>query len=156
MIDSKSLIFFHRSFSRPTNFCYLRHRFLIFFNLELYFSCMLKRYRILRMHGAGLVNLWLNRFRPMPSQCMTDPTDRKEIMAQIRNPSLVNLKILYSAFLYLILGFTLSFIALSIEWVRKLYERLPHWISFIHISTILCILILRTFSHKPSKKPPVY
>lgn len=66
--------------------------------------------------------MWIDRFSPKPYQCLVDQSSRQEIMADIRNPTFVNLKSLYSAFLYLFLGFIFSFLVFLIEWIRKLHQ----------------------------------
>ena len=75
---------------------------------------------MLRMMEAGLVEHWTELYLPVPIQCIVDPNSRQAKMADIRHPALVNLQGLVPAFLFLLFGFILAFIALLAEWINKL------------------------------------
>ena len=77
-------------------------------------------YSILRMMETGLVDYWKKIYLPTPIQCMVDPSSRQAKMTDIRHPALVDLHGLVPAFLFLLFGFTLAFIALLVEWIIKL------------------------------------
>ncbi len=59
-------------------------------------------------------------YTPDPVQCMVDPSSRQAILADIRNPALVNLQGLVPAFLFLLFGFILASMALFTEWLTTL------------------------------------
>jgi len=72
------------------------------------------------MIETGLIDRWEKVYLPIPIQCLVDPSSRQAKLAEIRNPALVNLHGFVPAFLFLVFGFILAFIALSAEWVVKL------------------------------------
>jgi len=82
---------------------------------------------MLRMLETGLVDHWQKLYLPTPIQCMVDPSSRQAKLADIRNPALVDLNDLVPAFLFLLFGFILAFVALIIEWITKrdLWKLMP-------------------------------
>ena len=87
-------------------------------NLKL-MAYYIKSHRMLRMMETGLVNHWEDIYLPKPIQCMTDPSSRQAIMADIRNPALVDLVGLVPAFAFLLIGCIFAFVVLLTEWIRK-------------------------------------
>jgi len=73
--------------------------------------------RMLRMLETGLVNYWVEMYLPKPVQCLVDRSSRQAILADIRNPALVNLHGLAPAFLFLLFGLILASMALLTEWM---------------------------------------
>jgi len=69
------------------------------------------------MIETGLLDEWTKRFFPDSHNCPIDPFERKERWADIRQPDLVNLASLYSAFVCLFIGSGLSFMVFLAEWV---------------------------------------
>lgn len=72
------------------------------------------------MIQAGLVDHWIDTYKPKPAQCLLDPNSPEQIFASIRYPDYVNLKNLYSAFVTLIFGSGLTFLVFIGEWITKL------------------------------------
>jgi len=89
-------------------------------------------HRMLRMMETGLVDHWKEMYLPTPIQCLRDPSSLQAKMADIRNPALVDLHGLVPAFLFLLFGFILAFLALIIEWITKrdLWKRILLFRSF--------------------------
>jgi len=69
------------------------------------------------MIQVGLIDYWQKIYLPQPTQCMVDLSSRQAKMADIRNPALVDLHSLIPAFLFLLFGLILAFIALLAEWI---------------------------------------
>ena len=74
---------------------------------------------MLRMMETGLVDHWMETFLPKPSQCLVDSSSRQAMMNDIRNPALVDLVGLVSAFVCLLFGSIVSFIVFLAECVKK-------------------------------------
>jgi len=74
------------------------------------------------MIETGLIGHWEKIYFPAPVQCMVDPSSRQAKLADVRNPVLVNLRGLFPAFLFLLFGFSLAFIALVAEWIKKTWK----------------------------------
>ena len=72
------------------------------------------------MMEAGLVDHWKDIYLPKPVQCMVDPSSRQSKLADIRNPALVNLRGLFPAFVFLLIGVTLALTTRLVEWIKKL------------------------------------
>ena len=51
---------------------------------------------------------------------MVDPSSLQAMLADIRNPALVNLQGLVPAFVFLFIGFIIASMALLAEWIKKL------------------------------------
>ncbi len=75
--------------------------------------------RLLEIMQAGLLDYWEERFRPIPPQCQgniksCNPPDSKALKMKDHPPALT-LKNLTGAFIVLLLGFSLSFLAFLCE-----------------------------------------
>ena len=71
------------------------------------------------MIETGLVDHWREFYLPKPVQCMVDPTSRQAMMADIANPTFVDLKGLVSAFTCLLFGIIIALVAFLREWIQK-------------------------------------
>ena len=89
---------------------------------------------MLRMMETGLVDHWMETFLPKPSQCLVDSSSRQAMLDDIRNPALVDLDGLVSAFVCLLFGSILSFIVFLTECVKahQFYKSL----IFFHSATL--------------------
>lgn len=74
---------------------------------------------MLRMLETGLVDHWIDTYFPRPHPCLVDRYSRQAKMAGVRDPSLVDLNRLVPAFLFLLFGLILAFLALLAEWIKK-------------------------------------
>jgi len=77
------------------------------------------------MLEAGLVDHWKEIYLPTPIQCMIDPSSRQAKLADIHNPTLVNLHGLAPAFSFLLCGFLLAFMALLAECINSFKLAIP-------------------------------
>ena len=74
---------------------------------------------MLRMMVTGFVGHWKDIYLPKPIQCMTDLNSRQAMLADIRNPTLVDLDGLVPAFEFLFIGLLIASLVLLGEWVKK-------------------------------------
>lgn len=77
--------------------------------------------------ATGLVHHWEDVYVPRPTQCLMDPNSLQAIMADIRDPALVDLPGLVPSFLFLIFGCILSAMVLLAELINKakLWQFIP-------------------------------
>ena len=86
---------------------------------------------MLRMMVTGFVGHWKDIYLPKPIQCMTDLNSRQAMLADLRNPALVNLHGLVLAFLFLSFGFIIVLMVLFTEWIIKL----KFWKLLLHFGS---------------------